>query len=62
MIKDAGSKFDDKSEQPIDLKSVNVDQMTNLSILTKALNILLVSKTMKLLNRYVLSYLRWVGT
>ena len=50
-----------KSQQPIDLKSVNLDQilyLTNLSIVTKVLNVLLVTKKMKLLNRYVLSYLK----
>ena len=48
-----------KSKQAIDLDSVNVDQIVyliNLSIVTKALNILLVIKNMRLLNRYVLSY------
>ena len=50
-----------KSKQPIDLMSVNVDQivyLTNLSIVTKALNILLVTKTIKLLNHSVLFYLK----
>ena len=50
-----------KSQQSIDLKSVNLDQvlyLTNLSIVTKVLNVLLVTKKMKLLNRYVLSYLK----
>ena len=42
-----------KSKQPIALMSVNVDQ-----IVTKALNILLVTKKVKLLNRYALSYLK----
>ena len=42
-----------KSKQPIALMSVYVDQ-----IVTKALNILLVTKKVKLLNRYVLSYLK----
>ena len=48
-----------KSKQAIDLDSVNVDQivyLTNLRIVTKALNILLVIKKMRLLNRYVLFY------
>ena len=50
-----------KSQQSIDLKSVNLDQilyLTNLSIVTKVLNVLLVAKKMKLLNRYVLPYLK----
>ena len=42
-----------KSKQPIALMSVYVDQ-----IVTKALNILLVTKKVKLLNRYVLFYLK----
>ena len=47
-----------KSKQPIGLMSVNVDQTVvsdNLSIVTKALSILLVAKKVKLLNRYALS-------
>ena len=50
-----------KSKEPIYLMSVNVDQklyLTNLSIITKALSILLVTKKVKLLNRYVLFYLK----
>ena len=51
-----------KSKQPMDLKSVNVDQiaeyLANLSIVTKALNILLVTKKMKLLNYDILFYLK----
>ena len=51
-----------KSKQPMDLKSVNVDQiaeyLANLSIVTKALNILLVTKKMKLLNFDILFYLK----
>ena len=51
-----------KSKQPMDLKSVNVDQiaeyLTNLSIVTKAFNILLVTKKMKLLNYDILFYLK----
>ena len=47
-----------KSKQPIDLNLVTVDQiviyLTNLSIVTTALNILLVTKKVKWLNRYVL--------
>ena len=45
-----------KSKEPIYLMSVNVDQklyLTNLSIITKALSILLVTKKVKLLNHYV---------
>ena len=42
-----------KSKQPIALMSVYVDQ-----IVTKALNILLVIKKVKLLNRYTLYYLK----
>ena len=50
-----------KSEQPIDLMSVNVNQIVlsdKLNIVTKALPILFVTKKVKLLNRYVLSYLK----
>ena len=53
-----------KSKEPIDLMSVDVDQIvvseyqTNLSIITKALSILLVTKKVKLLNHYVLFYLK----
>ena len=50
-----------KSKQPIHLSLATVDQivdLTNLDIVTKALNILLVTKKVKLLNRYVLSYLK----
>ena len=51
-----------KSKQPMDLKSVNVDQiaeyLTNLSMVTKAFNILLVTKKMKLLNNDILFYLK----
>ena len=50
-----------KSKELIYLMSVNVDQklyLTNLSIITKALSILLVTKKVKLLNRYVLFYLK----
>ena len=47
-----------KSKQPIDLMSVNIEHIvTSLNIVTKALIFLLVTKNMKLLNRYVLSYL-----
>ena len=50
-----------KSKQSIDLKSVNVIKqlyLTNLSIVTMALNILLVIRKMKFLNCYVLSYFK----
>ena len=50
-----------KSKQPIELMSANVDQIVisdKFSIVTKVLNILLVTKKMKLLNRYVLFYLK----
>ena len=42
-----------KSKQPIDLGLVNVDQIVN---------ILLVTKKAKLLNRGVSSYLKWLDT
>ena len=52
-----------KSKESIDLKSVNVDQIVvSDNFRPKALNILLVTKKMKLLNRYVLSYLKWLDT
>ena len=52
-----------KSKQQINLMSVNVDHskyfyLTNLSIVTKALNIYLVTKKVKLLNCCVLFYLK----
>ena len=52
-----------KSKQLIDLMSVNVDQIVvsdkfNHSDEMKALSILLVTKKMKLLNHYVLFYLK----
>ena len=43
-----------KSKQPFDLMSVNVD----LNIVTKVISILLVTKKIKLLNHYVLFYLK----
>ena len=50
-----------KSKEPIDLMSLNVDKylyLTNLSIITKALSILLVTKKVEFLNHYVLFYLK----
>ena len=50
-----------KFKQPINLDLINVDQIVilkNLSIVMTVLNILLVTKKVKLLNRYVLSYLK----
>ena len=50
-----------KYKQPIDLMSVNVDQIVlsdKFKHSTKALNISLVTKKVKLLNRYALSYLK----
>ena len=50
-----------KSKEPIDLMSVNVDQIVvsdKLKHSEKALNILLVTKKVKLLNRYVLFYVK----
>ena len=50
-----------KSKQPIDLDLVNIDQignLTNINIMMMVLNILLITKKMKLLNRYVLCYLK----
>ena len=49
-----------KSKQPINLDLENVDQkvVSNLSISMVVLNILLDTKKVKLLNRYVLSYLK----
>ena len=49
-----------KHKEPIDLLSVNRDQvlyLTNLNIITKALSILLVTM-MDLLNHYALFYLK----
>ena len=51
-----------KSKQPFNLDLVNVDQivkyLTKLSIAMMVLNILLVIKKAKCLNRYVLSYIK----
>ena len=50
-----------KSKQPIDLISVNVDQIVvsdKFKHREEGSKILLVTKTMKLLNRYVLFYLK----
>ena len=46
-----------KSKEAIDLITVNVDQ-TNLTITTKVLSFLLVTKKVELLNHYVLLYLK----
>ena len=56
-----------KSKQPIsnNLDLVNYDQivvLTNLSIMMIVINILLVTKKTELLNRYALSYLKWLDT
>ena len=53
-----------KSKKPIDLLSVDVDQLvfnkflTDFNIITKALSILLVIQKAELLNHYVLLYLK----
>ena len=50
-----------RSKDPVELFSVNVDQilyLTNLNIITKSLSILLVTKKVKLLNHYVLFCLK----
>ena len=50
-----------KSKQPINLNLINADQIVasdKLSIVIMVLNILLVTKKVKLLNHYVLSYLK----
>ena len=50
-----------KSRQPFSLDLVNVDEIVvpdNLNIMIMVSNILLVTKKAKLLNRYVLSYLK----
>ena len=50
-----------RSKEPIELFSVNADQMlylTNLNIITKSFSILLVIKKVKLLNHYALFYLK----
>ena len=50
-----------KSKQPINLNLINADQIVasdKLSIVIMVLNILLVTKKVKLLNNYVLSYLK----
>ena len=50
-----------KSKEPIELMSVNVDQIVisdKFNIITKALRILLITKKVELLNRYVLFYLK----
>ena len=47
-----------KSKQPIDLMSVNLDQIVVSDKLMKILSILLVTKKVKFLNRYALSHLK----
>ena len=50
-----------KFKQPINLDLINLDHIVilkNLSIVMTVLNTLLVTKKVKLLNRYVLSYLK----
>ena len=50
-----------KYKQPTDLKSVNVDQILvsdRFKHSDEGFNYLFVTKTMKLLNRYALSYLK----
>ena len=50
-----------KSKQPIDLMSVNVDQIVvsdKFKLATKVISILMVTKKMKLLNHYVLFCLK----
>ena len=52
------------SKEPIDLMSVIVDQIVvsdNLIIITMVLNILLVTKKVKLINHCVSFYLKWMG-
>ena len=54
-----------KYKQPTDLKSVNVDQILvsdRFKHSDEGFNYLLVTKAMKLLNRYALSYPKWVDT
>ena len=50
-----------KSKQPINLGLINVDEIV-VSDAKMVLNVLLVTKKVKLLNRYVLSYHKWVDT
>ena len=53
-----------KSKKPIDLMSVNVDQIgvsDKFNHNEDGLNILLVNKKVRLLNHYVLFYLKWVS-
>ena len=76
MLSEKTLKFDNvrvdkkefhKSKQAIsnNLDLVNYDQivvLTNLSIMMIVVNVLLVTKKTKLLNRYALSYLKWLDT
>ena len=50
-----------KFKQPINLGLINVDEIV-VSDAKMVLNVLLVTKKVKLLNRYVLSYHKWVDT
>ena len=50
-----------KSKHPINLGLINVDQIV-VSDVRMVLDVLLVTKKVKLLNRYVLSYHKWVDT
>ena len=47
-----------KSKEPIDLLSVNIDQIVVSNIIMKLLSILLITKKVKLLNHYALFYLK----
>ena len=54
-----------KYKQPIDLDLINVDQVVisdKFKYNDDGLNILLATKKMILLNRYVLAYLKWADT
>ena len=51
-----------KSKQPIYFELVNVDQIIVSDKFKHSKNILMVTKKAKLLNHYVLSYLKWVDT
>ena len=51
-----------KSKQPIDLMSMNIDQTVMSDKFKHSDEALLVTKKVKLLNRYALSYFRLVDT